>query len=184
MKSQLQRKLFNDYPDLYSDRTRPPTESLMCFGITCGDGWYNIIDSLSKCISHHVENEIRREIFLRERLKLSNIFVDWSWGWHKWRWYKDIWRNIKEYIRLRKPLDIDSMQVRAVQVKEKFGGLRFYIVRANDEILGMIQMAEEMSYVTCEECGKPGFLHHKGTWLKTLCTVHAKKSGYKKYINS
>jgi len=44
----------------------------------------------------------------------------------------------------------------------------------------MICMAEEMSYLTCEQCGKPGVLHHHGYWLKTLCSVHAKKLGYEK----
>jgi len=182
MKAKLEKELINNYQELYIDHTRPPSESLMCFGFECGDGWYDIVDALSKCISNHVKSQIEREIFLRQRLKFSDVFLGWNWGWHSWRWYKDVWRNIKEYMRLRKPLDIDSMQIRAIQVKEKLGGLRFYTGRADDEVFGMIWMAEEMSYVTCEECGRSGSLHHHGHWLKTLCMVHAKKSGYEKYV--
>lgn len=182
MKAELEKKLVNDYQELYIDHTRPPSESLMCFGFECGDGWYNIVDALSKCISNHVKNQIDNEIHMRQTLKFSNIFLGWSWGWHHSRWLKDIWKNIKEYMRLRKPLDIDSVQIRAIQVKEKLGGLRFYVGRADDEVFGMIWMAEEMSYVTCEQCGRDGSIHHSGTWLKTLCAKCAKKFKYEKGV--
>jgi hypothetical protein len=42
-------------------------------------------------------------------------------------------------------------QVVAVQVKEKFGTLRFYYDGGDDTIGGMVRMAESMSAVTCEE---------------------------------
>ena len=42
------------------------------------------------------------------------------------------------------------------QVKEKFGGLRFYIGEGTTEIFDRIALAEEASLETCEECGKPG----------------------------
>ena len=56
----------------------------------------------------------------------------------------------------------------ASQVKEKFGGLRFYIDGADDYVSGVISMAESMSYRTCEYCGSPGISGGKG-WIKTLC---------------
>lgn len=62
-------------------------------------------------------------------------------------------------------------QVVAVQVKEKFGTLRFYTSGGDEEIFGMIRMAESMSAVTCEECGSPG--HQRGGgWIRTLCDKH------------
>lgn len=66
-------------------------------------------------------------------------------------------------------------QVVAVQVKEKFGSLRFYTDGGNDTIYGMIRMAESMSAVTCEECGAPGKLRGRG-WMYTACDVHTKTS--------
>ena len=65
--------------------------------------------------------------------------------------------------------DCLNHQVVAVQVKEKFGGLRFYIDGVSfDEIQGMISMAESMSFKVCEDCGNRG---HKqpGAWIRTLC---------------
>lgn len=65
-------------------------------------------------------------------------------------------------------------QVVAVQIKEKFGTLRFYTEGGDEEIYGMIRMAESMSCVTCEVCGSPGKQRHGG-WIRTLCDVHAKQ---------
>lgn len=62
-------------------------------------------------------------------------------------------------------------QVVAVQVKEKFGGLRFYYDGGDDHISGMVRMAESWAYHTCEECGAPGTLRHGG-WIRTLCDTH------------
>jgi hypothetical protein len=56
----------------------------------------------------------------------------------------------------------------AAQVKEKFGGLRFYVDNCDDYVRGVIAMAESMSYRTCEHCGSPGKQTGKG-WIKTLC---------------
>jgi hypothetical protein len=54
------------------------------------------------------------------------------------------------------------------QLKEKFGGLRFYIGEATDEIFDLIAKAEEKSFKICERCGAPGKLRNDG-WLRTLC---------------
>ncbi len=56
------------------------------------------------------------------------------------------------------------------QVKEKFGGLRFYTSYGNEEIFDLIQKAEADSFKICEKCGKKGsgYVNEFG-WLKTLC---------------
>lgn len=53
------------------------------------------------------------------------------------------------------------------QVKEKFGTLRFYC-NWNDQIRKYINLAERLSAVTCEQCGKYGRLTGK-SWVKTEC---------------
>lgn len=57
------------------------------------------------------------------------------------------------------------------QVKEKYGGLRFYIYGGNDKIYEAIDKYEDLSYNTCEVCGQPGTTRDYG-WLKTLCDEH------------
>lgn len=54
------------------------------------------------------------------------------------------------------------------QIKEKFGGLRFYIGSGTDAIWDAIVRAEERSYEVCEDCGAPGTVR-KGGWWKTRC---------------
>ena len=62
-------------------------------------------------------------------------------------------------------------QVTLDQVKEKFGRLRFYYTGGDDYIAGLVSMAESMSGVTCETCGKPG-TSTGGGWVRTVCKEH------------
>jgi hypothetical protein len=58
------------------------------------------------------------------------------------------------------------------QVKEKFGGLRFYIGAASPEIFAAIDAAEIESFKTCEDCGAPGRergMRDGRSWIRTLC---------------
>jgi len=56
----------------------------------------------------------------------------------------------------------------AVQVKEKFGALRFYVESGSDAVYDLIDAAEEESLKTCEMCGEPGELRGVG-WVSTMC---------------
>jgi hypothetical protein len=58
------------------------------------------------------------------------------------------------------------------QVKEKFGGLRFYPNATSDDMWNRIRLAEDASYLTCEKCGELGELRGGG-WMATLCDEHA-----------
>lgn len=66
-------------------------------------------------------------------------------------------------------------QVVAVQVKEKFGGLRFYYDGGDDMIYGMVRMAESWAANTCEVCGEKGELRNDHNWLYTACDNHERK---------
>lgn len=62
-------------------------------------------------------------------------------------------------------------QVTVEQIKEKFGGLRFYYQGGDDRVDGMVRMAEAWADHSCEECGKPGE-RRSGGWIRTLCDEH------------
>jgi len=62
-------------------------------------------------------------------------------------------------------------QVVVEQIKEKFGGLRFYYNGGDEKIQGMVRMAEAWADRSCEECGAPGTAGGKG-WIRTLCPTH------------
>ncbi len=62
-------------------------------------------------------------------------------------------------------------QVVVEQIKEKFGGLRFYYQGGDEFIRGLETMAELWAGQTCETCGKPGE-RRSGGWIRTLCEEH------------
>lgn len=72
-------------------------------------------------------------------------------------------KNLKEDVR---------PDFKVVQVKEKFGGLRFYVDNADATIDGMIYMAESWASKSCELCGNRGTQRSKGG-LIVLCDEHA-----------
>ena len=127
MSPELDKALVDKYPEIFRDRTGSPTETLMCFGFECGDGWYGLLDALCYNIQQHIN-----------------------------------WKNRKEVV---------VEQVVAEQVKEKFGGLRFYYRGGDDYIRGLTSMAESMSYQICDVCGNRGE-RRGGGWIRTLCDRH------------
>jgi hypothetical protein len=62
-------------------------------------------------------------------------------------------------------------QVVVEQIKEKFGGLRFYYQGGDDNVHGMVRMAEAWAANCCEECCAPG-KRRDGGWIRTLCDQH------------
>ena len=62
-------------------------------------------------------------------------------------------------------------EVTVSQIKEKFGGLRFYYDGGDEYVSGLVSMAEGWAGHTCEECGKPG-KQRSGGWVRTLCDEH------------
>jgi hypothetical protein len=57
------------------------------------------------------------------------------------------------------------------QIKEKFGGLRFYYDGGDERISGLVDMAETWANHTCETCGNKG-QKRSGGWVRTLCDFH------------
>lgn len=62
----------------------------------------------------------------------------------------------------------DSEEIFAVQVKEKYGTLRFYMSQEIGEISNLIEEAEALSSQTCENCGRPAKMRGK-RWLEVKC---------------
>lgn len=61
------------------------------------------------------------------------------------------------------------------QIKEKFGGLRYYIDAVPSELFeqvnAIITEAEERSFTICENCGADGSVGttEESYWIRTLC---------------
>lgn len=121
MDEKLDKKLVEEYPKIFQNRNASLTETAMCWGFDCGNGWYWLIDKLCD--------------------------------------------TIQEYINLN-----NVEQVIATQVKEKYGGLRFYYTGGDETIEGMIWLAEFLSFNICEECGSTEEVTQIDTgWTYTRC---------------
>jgi len=53
MKQELQDKLFTDFPGLFYEKDLPATQTCMCWGLDCGDGWYDLIYKACLELQHH-----------------------------------------------------------------------------------------------------------------------------------
>jgi hypothetical protein len=98
----------------------------------------------------------------------SNGFLEISNGW---------FGLVKELIEDCIALGWDKQ---ICQIKEKFGGLRFYINSGSDEIFNRISEAEDKSMEVCEVTGLPGKLRTDIRWYRTLCDEEYNKIKSKK----
>jgi hypothetical protein len=136
MKKELQDNLFKKYPKIFKQKDMPANKTAMCWGISVGDGWYNIIDTLCSLIQDR---------------------VDWLNG-----------EGIHTYRKM--PKDHIKINIEAVQVKEKWGALRFYLNQSDNYIDGAINLAQSLSSKTCSDCGIPIIKSSKYRgWVYTLC---------------
>lgn len=125
MSPELDKKLVEKHPKIFKDRHADMKSTCMCWGLECGDGWYNIIDKMCGLIAWDVEHNKMPEVV-------------------------------------------------AIQLKEKFASMRFYYQGGDERTHGIVDMAEQMSSITCEVCGLPG-KHVDLGWHFTLCEKHTEE---------
>jgi hypothetical protein len=103
-------------------------------------------------------------------------------GWGRWIGCDRGWWPL--IIRLNDRLSSLDPLYRLEQVKEKLGGLRYYIQTNSPHAAAMeslIDEAEAESETVCESCSAAGVLRvdDKDHWLKTLCPDCAHGTGYR-----
>jgi hypothetical protein len=177
MKQELDKLLCERYPKMMVNRNKNMQETCMCWGFECGDGWFQILNQLMGNIQHHIDwRERQRDVAIKFRNMAEQLKAGDSTLFDEE--HKDLVN--RDYVEKRKQEFIEDplreipepiAQVTLDQVKEKFGTLRFYYTGGDDYISGLVSMAESMSGVTCEECGKPG-TQTSGGWIKTVCVEH------------
>lgn len=135
-------------------------------------GWLAFRTNMDEKLQNKLYSKYPK-IFGQKDLPMNQTCMCWGIS-HSDGWY-DILDRLCNLIQWHVDQK-DLPQVEAVQVKEKFGTLRFYVNHQDDYISGCIAMAESMSARTCELCGKPGKLYSRGWWV-TRCLEHAKEEG-------
>jgi hypothetical protein len=174
MNKELDHQLCTKYPKIFKNRHADMRTTAMCWGFEHGDGWYNIIDMVCNNIQHHIDQtrSRRHDALVWNRALSRAIRGDFSTysrlkTWQQ-KWIDEALVDPEPQLKV---VPEACPQVVAMQVKEKFGTLRFYYSGGDDFVSGAERMAESMSSVTCETCGSPG-ITRQGGWIQTLCDAH------------
>lgn len=56
MKEELDKQLCEKYPKIFVNRNGDMKETCMYWGFSCGDGWYDLIDTLCENIQSYIDN--------------------------------------------------------------------------------------------------------------------------------
>lgn len=136
------------------------------FGFECGDGWFMLLDELFGEIKNHIENVNRN----RKHELRSNFAKKLDRLRHRLPWKRQKLKNFIFWIVDKFPRGVDPMPpIQITQIKEKFGGLRFYINGGDDSIYAYIGFAESLSYKICESCGTTHNVGQTKGWIYTCC---------------
>ena len=120
MNQENTKYLLERYSKIFRQSKLDATQTCMCWGFDCGDGWFTILNCLCGTLQSYIDRHA-------------------------------------------------VTQIEAIQVKEKFGTLRFY-VQGGDEITdSIIEYAEILSSQTCEHCGSTEGVKQTKGYVVTLC---------------
>jgi hypothetical protein len=143
-------------------------------GFAIGEGWYPIIEALVGEIDSYTKwrrnmraNDLRKQ---RAKDKGMEALVQFMAG--KKHTPSD-WDYERAEDAMENDIDITPKVnwIEVQQIKEKFGGLRFYYDGGDERISGLETMAEIWAGRTCETCGDRGE-RRSGGWMRTLCDKH------------
>lgn len=183
MNDDLEKQLTTRFPLIYPAKAEATSTMVnpIHYGFEHGDGWFNIVWQLSLAIQHHIDSAAEgREIALNYNEMRNDLLSgrDSPQFNHRYSSYNSEQKAARATeIMSRDPLIVPETvpQVVAEQVKEKFGGLRYYYSGGDATIDGMVQMAELLSNRTCEVCGDSAVNKNTAGWGGTRCTKHTRK---------
>ncbi len=174
MTKEFDQKLVEKYPKIFANRFGDMKTTAMCWGFECGDGWYYLIEDLCSSIQWRIDQSIKENSSDIER---NNIIIaaqnrDFTKFDEQYKIYSsEFVKQEKENIQNMKILEPRKIipQVVATQVKEKFGGLRFYITGGDEKIDAFISFTESLSYKICDTCSSMKDVGQTQGWYKTIC---------------
>jgi hypothetical protein len=159
MKKELDEALCARYPLIFRDRHGDMRKTAMCWGFEVGDGWADLLDTTCAMIYAPYLQATRRYKYARENEGTSPYLG------------ADVITAVDvERERLKMAEAAENIPV-ATQIKEKYGGLRFYYDGGTPEVAAYIDFAEFHSERICDVCGAPGKPRGNG-WIRTVCDQH------------
>lgn len=116
-------------------------------------------------MDNHLMDQLGEDFSFMKRDNGNSVYCACGNGW-----YELIWNLCHELASLYEDNNVDLDNIEVLQVKEKFGQLRFYVGWMIDGSYKIIEKYEKLSESTCEICGDKGEL--RGDYAQTLCDSH------------
>lgn len=170
MNPNLDAILCNCYPLVFADRHKDMRTTALCWGLECGEGWYQLISNAASELEFLVEDYVKAH---PEQRNPFPWFIMDSWYGLRWSMCYPLAaiRVLKEWFQVCLGLrEAEPWWPRASQIKEKYGTLRFYLTSGTNEMYKVVDRAEKESETTCEVCGEAGKLRDEG-WYYTRCNM-------------
>jgi hypothetical protein len=149
MKYELENKLFETYPIIFKEKDMPMSETCMCWGCECDDGWYPLINDLCS----------KLQIFY-EKHQLEVNFVQ----------VKEKYGTLRIYYNMHFGAPGDT------KLSEYFNGFATCYgsdIKYDDlsnYVKNLIDFYTSISSIVCERCGMTGAANRKICgWWTTLC---------------
>jgi hypothetical protein len=164
MNDELTKYLVEKYPKILKQSDVNKDHCYGLFGIECSDGWFLHLDRMFNSIQSMIDfSESNYENLQRHYNKLP--------------WYKKLMslykRSRYHYFRNNQtPIP----QVTALQIKEKFGTLRFYYTGGDERLTPIVDFYESYTQYICEDCGSTVDVGSTSGWIRNVCQKHAKGS--------
>lgn len=178
MNDELTKQLLDKYPDLFEEHWLGKERKAKHFELS---------DRFAKARKEDNKEELEKVAKEREEI---GCYHSIAYGFE----CNDGWYDLIDEL-CAKITELDKEKVvKAVQVKEKFGGLRFYIYgsfvidflgqaslemkddseqQPPKDVHDLIHEYQNRSYSICEVCGKPGQIcQTQSRWYKTVCKEH------------
>ncbi len=164
MDERLEKILVERYPIMFRDYGGDMKKTCMAWGMSCGDGWFSLIDDMCRQITTMTEKTDTEVIAHQVKEKFGGL-----------RFYYGIESSQSLFEKI-------NWKVRTFMCSRKWGrqynkinGFRKKYYQTLDEKMSdIISYAEFKSYQICEACGQPGE-RRGGGWITTSCDECDKK---------
>jgi len=158
MEKELEEILVKKYPAIFKDYGGDVRKTCMGWGMSCGDGWFTLLDDLCGDINHLIKGKDIEVVARQVKEKFGGLRFYHGVS-YKPGWFSKLNTKIRQWICKK---GFAKQYWKANDFRKKV--FSSTIEKINDTI----SKAEAKSYTICESCGCPGN-RRPGGWVRTLC---------------
>jgi len=169
MKQELELELVKKYPNLFRDYGGDMRLTCMTWGMSHGDGWYDIIDEIGRKLKDLGAEDMIIATQVKEKFGTLRFYYHYD---SDKKYPKSFFDRLGRYYYPRNKLMMRIWHNKYSRgIKECLSKIRKLIFGYTfiEKIENIIDEAEERSSITCEYCGENGKIRDNGGWITTLC---------------